>query len=359
MQAERSSQRAALRRPREASAETEQDGEATGNDAAARTAAAGVRTEYRNLIAKTQECREVLSDPRNGELSELLSESSALFRQVSTTRDAALDSELFANFAAISSSKVLRINTAVKGFDVDSFMARLAEMLSPEGDAGEGDAAAESSAPSGRVQGTLQRRWAELARLPAGVWRGAVGADALYGPMYPGPDGVFGRERGDSPAANQQQQQRQRTRNAQGKSTQPLEKTRAVEAADVASKTEAETGKLVHLVVSSLERATARGPVEFWRFVVNPQSFGQSVENLFYVSFLVKDGQAKLNLRDGTLFICLFHSYPPVTGSPFFFPIVTIFTVFADSSHPQHTQSRQPTRTFGVARHRNGSALPP
>lgn len=312
MQAERPSERVAVRRPREAAAGAEQDADAAGSDAAARTAAASVRTEYRNLIAKTQECREVLSDPRNGELSELLSESSALFRQVSTTREAALDSELFANFAAISSSKVLRINTAVKGFDVDSFMAKLAEMLCPDGAAADGDAAAEPSAPRSRGRGALQSRWAELARLPAGVWRGAVGADALYGPMYPGPDAVFGRERGESPAANQQQpQQRQRTRNAQGKNTQPLEKTRAVEAADVASKTEAETGRLVHLVVSSLERATASGPVEFWRFVVNPQSFGQSVENLFYVSFLVKDGQAKLNLRDGTLFICLFLCFPP------------------------------------------------
>ncbi|KAK1992617.1 Nse4-domain-containing protein [Colletotrichum falcatum] len=36
------------------------------------------------------------------------------------------------------------------------------------------------------------------------------------------------------------------------------------------------------------------GGVDLLRFVVNPKSFGQTVENMFYVSFLIRDGKIKI-----------------------------------------------------------------
>ncbi|KAJ8604994.1 hypothetical protein MRB53_041591 [Persea americana] len=44
--------------------------------------------------------------------------------------------------------------------------------------------------------------------------------------------------------------------------------------------------------------------VPLFHFVINPQSFGQTVENLFYVSFLIKEGAAGLGIEDDVPILC-------------------------------------------------------
>ncbi|KAK8109995.1 hypothetical protein PG999_008132 [Apiospora kogelbergensis] len=42
----------------------------------------------------------------------------------------------------------------------------------------------------------------------------------------------------------------------------------------------------------------ANGGIDLLRFVVNPRSFGQTVENMFYVSFLIRDAKIRLEYDD-------------------------------------------------------------
>ncbi|KAI5861083.1 hypothetical protein GGS23DRAFT_598960 [Durotheca rogersii] len=43
------------------------------------------------------------------------------------------------------------------------------------------------------------------------------------------------------------------------------------------------------------------GGIDLLKFVVNPRSFGQTVENMFYVSFLIRDGRIKIDFDENKL----------------------------------------------------------
>lgn len=46
------------------------------------------------------------------------------------------------------------------------------------------------------------------------------------------------------------------------------------------------------------------GAINLFRFIINPDDFAQSVENLFYLSFSIRDGKCALQIQDGEPVIC-------------------------------------------------------
>ena len=48
----------------------------------------------------------------------------------------------------------------------------------------------------------------------------------------------------------------------------------------------------------------ATGEVNLFKFIINPNDLAQSVENLFYLSFLIRDGSCSLDVESGEPKIC-------------------------------------------------------
>lgn len=66
------------------------------------------------------------------------------------------------------------------------------------------------------------------------------------------------------------------------------------------------TTELVMHVADILEKKGEVDGMNLFKFIINPESYSQTVENIFYTSFLVKDKRAAIEFDDNEPVICEF-----------------------------------------------------
>lgn len=109
----------------------------------------------------------------------------------------------------------------------------------------------------------------------------------------------------NGPLATQRRRAAQRSKTVDD-TANTKDKTTAqkVAASDLQDDPEQSTAHMVRLVYGVLHEMSDDEPVNLYKFFINPASFSQSVENLFYTSFLVRDGKVLLAVgADGDPYI--------------------------------------------------------
>lgn len=93
-----------------------------------------------------------------------------------------------------------------------------------------------------------------------------------------------------------QRKQIKRTQNARiVKNKEDLVQVATLQSEDI-EKQKNETAKCVNNIFNILKE---KGPMNYFKFVTNPTSFSQTVENIFYVSFLARKGIAGIDVSSG------------------------------------------------------------
>ncbi|KAM3606153.1 uncharacterized protein V6R79_011619 [Siganus canaliculatus] len=243
-----------------------------------------IRSKYRDLINTVQQNREDMLSLSNNKLTEVLEEANKLFKDVRKPREAALDAQLLVVATDLGKEKATQLSAEGTSFDSAVFAEHLLSFMGLN-----------------RLEdGTTERhdRASADGYLPADAWhRVARRADSCFktAPSYHYMMGSFHAE----PPPPKQRIERQRK--APSKEAKRIMPTQLKKMED--SHLEA-TEKEVERVLGYLKRYYQDDPtlpISYYEFIIDPNSFSRTVENIFHTSFLIRDGHARMYLDESRL----------------------------------------------------------
>ncbi|KAH0524726.1 hypothetical protein TsFJ059_007191 [Trichoderma semiorbis] len=289
-----------------------------------------VQQGFRDLLRDiTENSEEYLQGDSHG-LHETILRANELSKQVRQTTEATIDSRLLVSTTDLSYRKTLRLTqgSLSQGLDVDDFISKCITYMRNGGGI-TSDQSLELSSTQRQRRRTVHDRsndndnddvgdegdmmnWAHLGRfacLPY-IRRPAL-PGFLLGPLSVEKKARKAAKRNAPFRPNSLTETRPEILNVDdlakkendltvicGKILQQLYKVQADTQQTVADlitddMDDEETTRIMHQ-----HGLRSTGGIDLMRFVVNPKSFGQTIENLFYVSFLIRDGRVEIDFDE-------------------------------------------------------------
>lgn len=243
-----------------------------------------IRRQYRQLIYSVQQNREDIMNTASDSLTEALEEANVLFDGVSGTREAALDAQFLVLASDLGKEKAKQLNSDISVFNHVAFCDLLlvfvglnwVEAQREELSDGDGD---DSVALS--FWGMVQKE--------AASWM--LRAETVHF--------VSGSFKATRSTRKPRLEHHKRACKMEGNGDMPT-KLRKLDVHANQETTEKEVERILGLLQTYFQKYPDT-PVSYFEFVIDPNSFSRTVENIFYVSFIIRDGFARIRLDQDRL----------------------------------------------------------
>ncbi|ORX76836.1 hypothetical protein BCR32DRAFT_271035 [Anaeromyces robustus] len=229
-----------------------------------------VRMKYRSLI---EDLKDVSSTDM---LIEKIATGNELYKKVNRTQEATLDSQFLLKSAELGAKQAESIKLAGENFDIEDWINKLLTTM------------------GGRQDIDIKQENGETVNLKSLHWE-AIGIKAEpFFDVVPKINNMIG------PLSTEQKERKTIIRHArENKNSVNLKKPQELRKEDIKEQ-ENETTKNVVQICEILYKV---GRIGLFEFIINPESFSQTIENIFYLSFLIHDGKALLDEEDGELIL--------------------------------------------------------
>ncbi|XP_063163353.1 non-structural maintenance of chromosomes element 4 homolog A [Candoia aspera] len=242
-----------------------------------------IRQQYRELISTVQQNRELMLSTSNDKLTEALEDADKLFTGVTvpSTREAALDAQFLVLASNLGKEKANQLRSDMTGFDPSAFAEDLLSLMGLN-----------------RLEREESEEQVASGFLPNNAWH-KLGEEAKKhfrrAPVFHFMLGTFTP---DPPAERPRIERQRKKKSSDGNRAMPAQLKRMEESHQEA------TEKEVERILGFLQAYYAEEPdtpISFLEFVTDPNSFARTVENMFHVSFLIRDGLARIKLDQDKL----------------------------------------------------------
>ncbi|XP_001925740.1 non-structural maintenance of chromosomes element 4 homolog A [Sus scrofa] len=242
-----------------------------------------IRHQYRALINSVQQNREDILNASD-KLTQVLEEANTLFNGVSRAREAVLDAHFLVLASDLGKEKAKQLRSDLNSFDMLRYVETLLTHMGVNPLEAEELVRDEDSSD---FEFIVYDSWKISGKTAENTFNKTHTFHFLLGSIQ-----------GEGPVPKPRIDRPKKARMIEEKQAMPAELKRMEQSHQEA--TEKEVERILGLLQTYFQEDPDT-PMSFFDFVVDPHSFPRTVENIFHVSFIIRDGFARIRLDQDRL----------------------------------------------------------